>query len=250
MLSDLRRKILIGLLEKPMTRKEMRSSLDLTPAALNPKIKRLEEIGLIYESKNLYALTEMGKLVAGEVKNFLSRIKLIGKYLDFFVEHAPGIPPEFMERIYELEGGNIVRASPLDVSVPYREFASKLSESKDIRGISPIFNPSYIELFSHLNNGKRKISLIVTSSVLELLKSRYLDYIKSFIESDNCSIYEFLEDIKIALTVTDVFLSLGLFNKDGTYDTTTDLISEDRRALKWGFDLFELYKKESKKIVL
>ena len=51
------------------------------------------------------------------------------------------------------------------------------------------------------------------------------------------------ENIRVGLTVTDTYLSLGLYNNDGvTYDTTTDLFSFDQMAVKWGERMFKYYK--------
>ena len=58
-----------------------------------------------------------------------------------------------------------------------------------------------------------------------------------------------IDELKIAFTVTDTFLSLGLFTLDGRYDVTMDLVSEDKKALKWGLDLFEYFRKKSRRVI-
>lgn len=55
------------------------------------------------------------------------------------------------------------------------------------------------------------------------------------------------DDVKVAFTVTDTFLSLGLFKPDGIYDTTLDLINTEERAIRWGIELFEYYQGGAKK---
>jgi len=56
------------------------------------------------------------------------------------------------------------------------------------------------------------------------------------------------DDLKIALTVTEDTLSMGLFYPNGQYDYNTDLISFHPQALQWGDELFQEYLKGSKKI--
>jgi len=55
-------------------------------------------------------------------------------------------------------------------------------------------------------------------------------------------LYIISDDLKVAFTVTDRFLSLGLYRLDGTYDAGNDLICIGKDAIAWGFDLFEYYK--------
>jgi predicted transcriptional regulator len=57
--------------------------------------------------------------------------------------------------------------------------------------------------------------------------------------------------MKIGLTVSDSYLSLGL-NKLGTnqYDTSTDLFSNDPKAVAWGERLFTYFRDRSQKMEL
>ncbi|NIP67320.1 DUF1724 domain-containing protein [Candidatus Bathyarchaeota archaeon] len=52
----------------------------------------------------------------------------------------------------------------------------------------------------------------------------------------------------MAFTVSDHFLSLGLFSIDGNYDVYNDLISTDESAIRWGRELYGYFKKDCKKI--
>ena len=56
------------------------------------------------------------------------------------------------------------------------------------------------------------------------------------------------EDIRVALTVTDKTLSLGLFTSEGDYDDNMDLISTSPNAIRWGADLFQNKLNESRRI--
>jgi predicted transcriptional regulator len=55
---------------------------------------------------------------------------------------------------------------------------------------------------------------------------------------------------KIAFTVTDYFLSVGLFRYDGMYDMANDLLSYNEEALDWGNKLFDYYTSLSEPVVL
>jgi predicted transcriptional regulator len=65
----------------------------------------------------------------------------------------------------------------------------------------------------------------------------------------NFSVWVTGEKLRVGLTVTDKYLSLGLFKKDShTYDSSTDLFSSDLRAIEWGEDLFRYYKERSARL--
>ncbi len=57
----------------------------------------------------------------------------------------------------------------------------------------------------------------------------------------NFSIWVTSDKLRIGLTVTDKFLSLGLYKKDtNLYDSSSDLFSNDPLAVEWGENLFRL----------
>jgi predicted transcriptional regulator len=74
------------------------------------------------------------------------------------------------------------------------------------------------------------------------------DFIK-LVSKGNLNLW-ILNEVKLALTVTDKHLSLGLYTKNGGYDPLIDLVSEDYDAIVWGNTLFKYYRKKSDKIEL
>jgi predicted transcriptional regulator len=57
--------------------------------------------------------------------------------------------------------------------------------------------------------------------------------------------------LKLGLTVSDKYVSLGFFKLGTTqYDTSTDLFSNDPPSVAWAEDLFEYFRKDAKKLDL
>ena len=72
---------------------------------------------------------------------------------------------------------------------------------------------------------------------------------KRLVEFPNFSVWVTTEKLRVGLTITDKYLSLGLFKKDtNLYDSSSDLFSSDRLAVEWGEDLFRYYKERSTKL--
>ncbi|HUT38733.1 MAG TPA: transcriptional regulator FilR1 domain-containing protein, partial [Methanoregula sp.] len=65
----------------------------------------------------------------------------------------------------------------------------------------------------------------------------------------NFSVWVTGEKLRVGLTVTDKYLSLGLFKKDtDIYDSSSDIFSNEPRAVEWGENLFGYYKERSTKL--
>jgi predicted transcriptional regulator len=59
-----------------------------------------------------------------------------------------------------------------------------------------------------------------------------------------------IDNLKIALTVTENLFSMGLFDLKGQYDYNMDLISQDPESLQWGEEVFQDYLKQARKVEL
>jgi predicted transcriptional regulator len=84
---------------------------------------------------------------------------------------------------------------------------------------------------------------VVTQEVFDIISTYPLD------NYDNLEIYLTSEAPGIAATVTDTFLSIGFFYKSGSYDFTRDLIATSPAAIKFGKDLIQHYRTQSRRIV-
>lgn len=248
-LSAKRRRLLLLLREGPKTLGDINSSLKTISSGMLPQIRKLERANLISQTDKEFSLTETGDLVAKSLSRFLKTLEVIEKHDEFWKNHRiSGIPEPFRIRFHELWRCKIVESSPTEIFLPHREFMRNLSRSSRIKGVSPIFHPEYPPTFLGLAKKGAEVSLIVTRPVFEKIKAEHGDALKNFLNQGNTEFMICDEEIGVAFTVTDIFLSLGLFHKNGTYDTHRDLISFEESAIKWGEDLFNYYKKRSEKI--
>jgi predicted transcriptional regulator len=90
----------------------------------------------------------------------------------------------------------------------------------------------------------------IVDQTLEGIGGQNLEFLQDFMSRDKVKFWVIPEDVKIAFTVTNKHLSLGLFHQKGHYDTTKDLISDDQGAVAWGNQLFEYYRDQSQKLEL
>ncbi len=251
--SDLRKNILISLIERKKSLADLREELNISSTTAIHALKELERGNLTCQDKNRdYALTNTGRIVALKLLDFINAARVLKKHERFWIEHdLSGIPEHMMGRIGWLKDSNIIQISQLDIIKTHSSYVNFIKTAKWVKGVSPIYSPDYSTIYTELIEKNIDICLILSEAVFDkLVEIISLEYIKNAIS--NCSLEILIADEKlgVAFTVTDSFLSLGLFTNNGVYDTTHDLIASDERAIHWGYELFEYYKYGAKRYEL
>ena len=86
------------------------------------------------------------------------------------------------------------------------------------------------------------MELLVSKGILEsFVRDIGRDVVKKGLADGNFSLKYLEEDIKIALAISNKFVSVGLFKMDGTYDQNRLLLSDKQKAIDWGLNLFKSY---------
>lgn len=247
--SEKRSDILLQLRNSPKNLREIKDCLDVTSSQIIPQLRKLERNNLIYQDGKKYKLTDIGELITNSFDQLSGIVEIFEEDLDFWNEHnIDAIPDEFLSKIHELGDYELIEGNSIEVFRPHEKFMQNLEESESIRGVSPIFHPHYPKFFLEMAKSGCDVELVMTKDVFEKIKSSHKEELKSGLECENAEISIYDNDLKIAFTVTDSFLSLGLFRKDGNYDTHRDLISKETSAINFGKDLFSYYKKQSKEV--
>jgi predicted transcriptional regulator len=81
-----------------------------------------------------------------------------------------------------------------------------------------------------------------------VLKDHYI-ILKNLLEYKDFKLYKINHEVKVAFTVTDSLISLGLFGLDGVYDMVEDLICTGKKAQEWGMELFNYYLDKSTRVL-
>ena len=78
---------------------------------------------------------------------------------------------------------------------------------------------------------------------IKALEKDYSEELKQYFDNGG-KLYRH-DGIKFTVITTEKALCIGLFLKNGKYDMESGLLSLDESAIKWGFDLFEYFKRRS-----
>ncbi len=249
--SEKRRIILLMLQEETKTLTEIKNYFKVTSPEILPQIRKLEKGNLIFQDGKKYALTEVGKIITKSCNYLFQTLKIFENNMGFWKEHRiGGIPEEFRMRFYELGDYKIFESTPTEIFKSHEEYVKNLLKSNRIRGVSPALHPEYPKIVTMLAERGVDISIVVQKKVFDKLQKEYKTDLRRYLSCSNATLKICDEQIEIAFTTSDIFLSMRLFLIDGTYDFYKNIISYEISALKLGEDLFKFYEKRSEKVEL
>ena len=246
--SSVRKNILYQLLEEPMDLAGLKSVFGVTSADLLPRLKDLEKRSLLYKVDGVYQLTFTGRAMARILFQWERLSRLLEEHGQFLNSHDMSVFPENLQNSMNMLGDcRIIQNNMRDINATYREIVEKLSMSSSLKGISPIFDAHFPEVIVSIALRNAPTSIILTRDIYEIVAEKYEDALRAFLSCENARLYV-VEEARLALAVTDSFLSVSLYHKDGGFDAQTNLMSFEESALKWGEELFEYYRRQSKEV--
>lgn len=251
--SSVRVKILICLCEGIQTMSELKKEIGISSSTISYNIGNLEKKKITSKNGEKYILTPIGKLITYNIMENIKKTAVITKFQKFWLHHdLSGIPLELIKRIGDLYHSSLIESESGEIYKPHEKYQEIILKSKYIKGVSSIFRFNYIELFQYIIlENDIYVELILTNDIIqkiiEGIGQDNLKHLETSMAKGNVKIWVINKDVRIAFTVTDKYLSLGLFHEQGDYDNTKDLISDDHDAVAWGNTLFEYYRNQSQK---
>jgi len=244
--SAVRTKIMLCLMSGEKDAGELEEAMCLRASTILHSIKEMIDAGLIVKAARGYALTNIGRIEARLLDNLVSTIVALDQHRDFWLTHdLSGIPTDLQMKIGMLAQSERITA---DSSSPLRSlenFMSELAKSNEIRGFSPIIVSGFQELIADGVMRGSQIDLILTDSILNILAEKDREILRQLQKSENFRLYHIDIDARVAFTVTESLIALGLFRIKEGVDLTSELICYGENATKWGKMLFEHYRSMS-----
>ncbi|HUW66613.1 MAG TPA: winged helix-turn-helix domain-containing protein [Candidatus Nanoarchaeia archaeon] len=244
--SDLRRNVLMSLYADKKSLGHLRDELEISSTTAIHALKELEKYNLTFQDNDKnYLLTNIGRMIAVKLRDFSDAAEVLEKHTEFWLEHdLSGIPELLIEKIGMLKDSELIKDTEIDIFKVHSNFINLLKNAKEIRGVSSIFVPEYTSLFQELVRKNVDVQLILSKEVLDKIDESILNQLITKSEP-KFNLFVMNKNLKAAITVTDYFLSIGLFRMDGTYDYSNDLISYSKEAILWGNEFFNYHVKLS-----
>ena len=249
--SEKRKDFLMLLKEGPKNIEEILEKLQESRTALLPQIKKLKEDNLVIHEGEIYRLSSIGEIIAEKMQPLLDTLEVFEKDPHFWADRklAP-IPADLKKRISDLGDYHLIEpdlSHTFDISP---EFIKHLSNSSCIHIFLSYFHPQFPAFFLNLATNGIKVSLNLSEAVYSRFEEDFKKEGEKFLYMDNSSLFILDQkgvEIPAAIASTDKIMILGLFNENGKFDNQF-VISFDRKAIKWGENLFEYYRDMSREI--
>lgn len=247
--SEVRTKIMLCLKDGELAVGDLEKMLGIRASTILHSMKELIETDIAIRTIQGYSLTNIGKVQSILIDELMSAIVLLDQRKKFWLTHdVSGIPDDLLARIGMIAQSEILEGDPADVLKTQAYFVSELIKSKEIYGISPIIIPEYPAAISAAVQGGAKVDLILTEPILDIIRRNYRNMMNEILKYDRFRLFSIDRDVRLAFTVTDSILSLGLFRIEGGYDVGADLNCFGERARSWGMELFKYYRDRSSQV--
>ncbi|MDW7731587.1 MAG: winged helix-turn-helix domain-containing protein [Methanolobus sp.] len=246
--SEKRKDILFLLAEGPHTLSDIKDYFNVSSPEIFPRLKEMEHSNLISKDDKIYSITPIGKAILKHYRPFLDMLSTIEKNETFWKDHMlDDIPEASLENLSELIGCEVVADSIENIYESHKVFQENIDRSNVLKGVSSIFIPSYPDFFVGLVSNNVPTSLILTENVFSKVVTEHREKIETFLSSPDSELYV-IDDLRVAFVVTDQFFSMSLFFSNGSYDPRHDMVGYSASAIKWGNDLFDYYREQSRRV--
>jgi len=249
-ISNVRIKIMISLNFGPKNLKMLRNETNMNSSTISHAINQMEKRNLINPRTEFYSLSSPGKIMALKLINTIMVFSALKNHQKFWMEHdICRIPEQFLRCMGMLNESSVIESTNSNLTKPLNTYLELLSQERTIKCVSPIFFSHHIESVTKILKEGGKVDIILTREVMEsLLENTGEEKLESCLKSSRLNLWLCDDDLGVAITNTPRFFVLGLFSVDGTYDFSSVLLSHNSDAIRWGYELFEYYKKRSKKV--
>lgn len=244
--SAVRTKIMLCLMDKELSAGDLEDEMGIRVSTILHSMKEMVEEDLAKRSPGGYSLTNIGKIQALLLNGLVSATVALDQRKAFWLSHdISSIPENLLIKIGMISQSHIMEADPAALLKVAQHAIAEMVKAKEIYGLSPIIIPGFSEAIIKAVENGANVNLILTESIIKEVVEQYHKEIKDLLLHSNFKLYHLSEEVKVAFTVIDSLLSLGLYRIDGGYDLGKDLICIGPVARSWGLELFEYYQKSS-----
>ena len=251
--SDLRNNLAQALRDgKKMTLSQLSEHVGASsPACVHALRELTKEHVTRQDEKRNYLLTNIGEIVTRKFEEVNATITALSLHREFWLDHnLSDIPKHLLDKIGYLADSTIISNTATDLFSVFSAYFMLLENSKEIRGLSPIFIGDMTTQFNKLVDKNIDIELIFTPDVLDAtLKTADRKELKNALKK-NLKLFKIEKQPNFATTVTDYFFFIGFFKPDGQFDWSNGLLSYSPDALEWGRELFANYVEKAEPVIL
>jgi len=249
LLSDKRKNVLLLLLEGPKDIETIKKTLNASATSIQPQVKKLKEQHLIVQEKNLYKLSEIGKIVAEKMKPLLDTISVLEENADYWADRDMSEIPHFLlRRINELGHYTLIEPHIDHIFEMIPQYIEHAEKAKRLEAAIPYFHPLFPSFYLKIAENGASVSLILPELILKRWVEDYREQTEKILKIEHTKLFVCKECEKIpAITAADNFMAISLFPKNAVFDRKY-VICFEPGALAWGKELYDYYEQRSERI--
>lgn len=248
--SDKRKNVLRLLQDGPQEMEYILGQLDTTRQALLPQMRILEDHYLVTDSKDIYELTTIGKLVASKMIPLLNVIESFDVDIDFWgTLNLDFIPSHLLKKFFKLE--HIVIEDPKlhNIYEINQQFFERTEMSKSLISITSFLRSDFAQNFPKWIANGMQMSYVISLKLLEKLQMESNEELRNFIENGDVKLYLYPHEFNLAaFGQNDYCIIFRVLDIKGEVDNRR-LLLYGQDALAWGKDFFEHYLRDSTPII-
>lgn len=249
LLSEKRTNILLLLLEGPKDIETIKKRLNASATSVQPQVKKLKEQYLVVQEKNLYCLSEIGKIIAEKMKPLMDTIFVLEENADYWADRdMSSVPPFLLNRIYELGHCTLIESHIDHIFELIPEYTKNAENSRKLEAAIPYFHPLFPSFYLKLAEKGTSVSLILPEMILKRWVEDYGEQTEKFIKMKDSKLFTCTDCERMpAITAADNFMAIALFPKNAMFDRKYILCLESG-AIDWGKKLYDYYEQRAERI--
>jgi predicted transcriptional regulator len=249
LLSEKRTNVLLLLLEGPKDIETIKKRLNASATSIQPQVKKLKEQNLIVQEKNLYRLTEIGKIVADKMKPLLDTINVLEENVDYWTDRDMSEIPSFLlRRINELGHCTLIEPQIDHIFELIPKYIENAEKATRLEAAIPYFHPLFPSFYLNIAENGTSVSLILPEQILKRWVEDYREQTEKFIKMENAKLFVCTDcDTIPAITAADNFMAIALFPKNAMFDRKY-VVCFEPGALAWGKELYDYFEERSERI--
>jgi predicted transcriptional regulator len=250
LLSEKRTGVILFLLEGQKDIETIKKTLNASATSIQPQVKKLKEHNLIIQEKNLYRLSEIGKIVADKMKPLLDTISVLEENADYWADRDMSeIPPFLLRRINEFGHCTLIEPQIDHIFELIPQYIENAEEATRLEAAIPYFHPLFPSFYLKIAEKGTFVSLILPELILKRWVEDYREQTERFINMENTKLFVCTDCERIpAITAADNFMAIALFPKNAVFDRKY-IVCLEPGALAWGKELYDYHERRSERIL-
>jgi len=231
---------------QPLQQSEIRRRLDRSKSTTHRRVKRLEEMGLVFKNGDGdgYVLTDLGEAVAEMTVEYVSEVRTAREYEEFLETLN-----ETELRLADISDGKVTRAIPENPVAPMVRLAEVTSEASDVRALTNSVAPESFKVGREkMRRGEQEVEMVIDERVMETVHGSdwFAEEVRHDVRSGNLRLWIHENDIPYQMGILDDRLCLGAEDEDRMPVALLETENED--AVDWAESTFEEYRERSRRL--